>query len=1054
MSDSSSPADPASPHDLPTLVQRHSPSSKFVVEENQQRTGSAEGSVLGSENLRVPLSRLGDYEILEEIGRGGMGVVFKARHVRLGRVVALKMLPGGLLARPEDLLRFETEAAAAAQLQHPGIVSLFEVGALEGQPYFSMEYVSGSSLAQRVALGVLPARLAAGYLERVARAVHYAHTRGIIHRDLKPGNILLDEQDQPKITDFGLAKVVQRDSGQTRTGTVLGTPSYMAPEQANASKNIDSACDVYSLGAILYELLTGRPPFVGETALATLQMVAHQDPVPPRLHNPTIDRDLETICLKCLEKDPARRYASAEALAEDLRRFLAGEPISARRLSALGRALKWCRRKPALAALVLVSLLSVITFVVLQYRAAQEERERREEAEWLEQLARFRAEGMRHLVYLARVRQAQNAWENADLKLAKQLLDKWNPVPELKDLRDWEWYYLQSLCQGRFTIAAHTGRATAVAFSPDGRGLASAGGDAGKPGEVKVWDSSTGQLLLRLPNRHTNAVTGLAFSPDGRWLATASADHTVRIWEGQSGQELAVLRDHRAPVNSVAFTATGEALLSGGGEGRAILWDLRTLSTGGTVRQHLVLTGHTGEITSVACSSRGDLLATAGLDETVRLWDARTGKLRHTLRGHEGEVMSLAFDSTGKILVSGGGPGLRRGQVKIWEVASGKPLRTHFGLSDRVLGVAVSHLGQVAAVGSDGLLHLWDEQRSSEAVRLRASIQLALGVAFAPDGLRLATAGSDGRIRLWNHTGTQETLRLSGHLRVEGLVFSADSKLLAAAVRAQGKDGEIRLWNLSTGQVVATHGGHIGQVRALALDSSNRWLASAGDDQVVLLHDLTGGLPPRVLRGHTGRVAALAFPPASGPAAGMVASAGEDDVIRFWDLQSGIQVRALTGHRNGVLTLAFSPDGKQLASGSYDKTVRVWDLESGRPHELKGHNGSVNAVVFSPDGKQLASASTDQAIIIWDLTSFSEHLRLEGTPRAIHALAWHPGGRRLASAGADRMVRLWDLVTKQEILQLEGGVGQLRGVAFSPDGRWLASGGDYSGIYLWLAEGR
>src|SRR5262245_48436838 len=293
-----------------------------------------------------PQSRIGDYELLREIGRGGMGVVFQARHLRLNRVVALKMILGGALAPAEDLHRFDTEVAAAAQLQHPGIVALYEVSTRFEQPYFSMEYISGSSLAQRLALGPMANRRAAAYMEAVARAVHHAHVRGIVHRDLKPANILLDEHDQPKVTDFGLAKLLATDSGQTRTGAVLGTPSYMSPEQGAGQRAVGPPSDVWSLGAILYELLTGRPPFRGETAMATLQQVAHKDPVPPRLFDPAISPDLETICLKCLEKEPARRYYSSEALADDLRRFLNEEPILARPVPTVARLMAWMRRKP------------------------------------------------------------------------------------------------------------------------------------------------------------------------------------------------------------------------------------------------------------------------------------------------------------------------------------------------------------------------------------------------------------------------------------------------------------------------------------------------------------------------------------------------------------------------------------------------------------------------------------------------------------------------------------------------------------------------------------
>ena len=323
----------ASRSDQPTIVENWRDGEGAQVTGNRHGQSDGPGQIQAVDG--VVLSRFADFELLAEIGRGGMGVVYKARQVRLNRIVALKMILGGALADKDDLGRFETEAAAAAQLQHPGIVGLYEFGSHENQPYFSMEYISGSNLLQRVADGPLPSRIAAAYLEATARALHFAHQRGIIHRDLKPANILLDEHDRPRVTDFGLAKVLATDSGQTRTGAVLGTPSYMAPEQAAARKDIGPACDVYSLGAILYELLTAKPPFKGETALATLSQVSNQDPVLPRLLNPAVDRELETICLKCLEKDPARRYDSAEALADDLRRYLQGEPIGALRLGAV-----------------------------------------------------------------------------------------------------------------------------------------------------------------------------------------------------------------------------------------------------------------------------------------------------------------------------------------------------------------------------------------------------------------------------------------------------------------------------------------------------------------------------------------------------------------------------------------------------------------------------------------------------------------------------------------------------------------------------------------------
>jgi eukaryotic-like serine/threonine-protein kinase len=289
------------------------------------------------ESFEPPPNQFGDYELIKEVARGGMGVVYRARQISLGRMVALKMILAGRFADAEDLERFRREAEAAARLQHPNIVAIFEIGEVGGQQFFTMEYIEGTSLARRLASGPLPGRIAANYVRRIARAIHHAHRQGIVHRDLKPSNILLDADDEPHISDFGLAKRLGGDSGQTRTGTVLGTPSYMAPEQAQGRRDIGPAADIYGLGAILYELLSGRPPFEAETPFDTAMQVIQHEPVPPRLLNARVEHDLETICLKCLEKDPQLRYESADALADDLQRYLDGEPISARSFNVLDR---------------------------------------------------------------------------------------------------------------------------------------------------------------------------------------------------------------------------------------------------------------------------------------------------------------------------------------------------------------------------------------------------------------------------------------------------------------------------------------------------------------------------------------------------------------------------------------------------------------------------------------------------------------------------------------------------------------------------------------------
>jgi serine/threonine protein kinase len=302
------------------------------------------------------------YEILEEVGRGGMGVVFKARDVRLNRLVALKVLRSGEYAGGEEVSRFRLEAEAVARLQHPNIVGVYEVGEAEGRPFFAMEYVDGGNLSQRLDGSPLPPDQAARLVAVLAQAMHYAHERGVVHRDLKPANVLLTADDgTPKITDFGLAKRLNEAALQTQTGQVLGTPSYMAPEQAaGRARDVGPATDVYALGSMLYELLTGRPPFKGETPMDTLAQVMSVDPLPPSRLQPKCPRDLETICLKCLQKEPSRRYTRAQDLAVDLHRFLEGEPIRARRVGPAERAWKWVKRHPAVALLVALLLATLI----------------------------------------------------------------------------------------------------------------------------------------------------------------------------------------------------------------------------------------------------------------------------------------------------------------------------------------------------------------------------------------------------------------------------------------------------------------------------------------------------------------------------------------------------------------------------------------------------------------------------------------------------------------------------------------------------------------------
>ncbi len=369
--------------------------------------------------------RFGDYELLEEIARGGMGVVYKARQKSLNRIVALKMVLGGPLASASLRQRFVAEAQAAAGLQHPNIVAIHEVGERAGQPFFSMDYVEGRNLAELLREGPLPPGQAAAYAKAIAEAVQYAHGRGILHRDLKPANVIIDQQDQPRITDFGLAKrlddaaLCTPHSPLTVSGQVLGSPNFMAPEQAQGRQNdVGPPSDVYSIGALLYHLLSGRPPFQAAILTEVLRQVVTTEPAPPRLLNPSLPRDLETICLKCLEKDITRRYSTAQALAGDLGHFLRGEPILARPVGHVAKAAKWCRRNPRLASAVGVAILSLLlgfAGVASQWRRSEAHRRRAEADE-----------------YVLSINVAQQALKAHNPGHALEILNRHRPANQLK----------------------------------------------------------------------------------------------------------------------------------------------------------------------------------------------------------------------------------------------------------------------------------------------------------------------------------------------------------------------------------------------------------------------------------------------------------------------------------------------------------------------------------------------------------------------------------------------------------------------------------------------
>jgi WD40 repeat protein/serine/threonine protein kinase len=995
-------------------------------------------------------------------GQGLDSVLVELRRLQAGQGAAAADAPApSLSASLADGLRtgaFGAEGAAAGGERRPKDPLLnHSVGAMLSRPGSSAQKATSEmgreSMPPRTAQDAarsdfLPHadsdyhRSVARIGLQVAEALAYAHSQNVLHRDIKPSNLLLDIQGTVWVTDFGLAK----DAGEalTRTGDMVGTLRYMAPERFDGTA--DARSDLYSLGLTLYELLTLRPAFDESAPARLIQQVTQDEPPRPRQVNRNISRDLETIVLKAMAKEPGQRYQSAEALAEDLTRFLASRPIQARPISGLERVVKWSRRRPALAALLGVSVLGILAAVAavvgLVYNTRLSAAIR--EADVQRSIAQEQGALARRYRYGAEMNLAHRAWQENEVGRMVDLLTQQRlEQPGGEDFRGFEWYYLWRLCHsGLRTLTGHTERVLCARYSPDAKQIASGGYDC----SIIIWDAATGQQIRTLRG-HAECVAALSYSSKGL-LASGSHDGTVKLWDAPTGREVHTLRGHKKALRSVAFSPDGQHLASGSYDGAIKVWDAIS-----GLEIH-TLQAHDDLVRSVTFSPDGRLLASASQDRTVKVWEVTTGRAIHTLP-HPDVVFSVAFSPDGQRLASAG----QDGTLRLWDTATGKEAAMVKGHSLAAFSIGFSPDGRrLVSAHFDGTVKVWDGATGELFTTLKGHVGYAWSAEFSPDGQRVASCGVDQTVRVWDVTKEQEAITLQSHTgAVSSVSFSPDGRRLAFG----GTDHSIRIWDLMTSREILTLRKHSGPVSSVTFSSDGQRLASASRDGTINIWDARTGQHVLTLSGHRGAVKSVAFSPDGQRLASASEARGE---VRVWNARSGQGLLSLKAFE--ARTVAFSPDGQRLVAAvqasraEQNKRVYVWDVVTGRETlSLERHPTNITCwAIFSLDGKRLFTGDYDNSVIAWDATTGEELFTLKGHTTPVLSMAFSPDGNRIVSASGDAInngkfgeVIVWDLITRQPILTLKGHTDAILDVAFSPDGQRLATASRDGTVKLWDA---